>query len=231
MILGTAHPLVRDRGRATGRDYRSLMIRKIQRGVRVRRRRRESPVDDPPLPPAVDAPGPVRRTIHPGLPETTTSADRHGGLMKTRASATRSGGEGRAQRHRPARDRPNGGGSVRTRGVLDGPRVQQRLSGGPPDEVYEREAERVPDQVMRMGVPGDPGQFGRSAPGGASRARVRRVRGGGPAAHVLGVRGGGATPGGGRAGRGGEGGPDHDIGEDAKAVCGRWPGPGGEEVP
>ncbi len=39
------------------------------------------------------------------------------------------------------------------RRILRGPRLQAKLTIGAPDDVYEREADRVADEVMRMPEP------------------------------------------------------------------------------
>jgi hypothetical protein len=39
------------------------------------------------------------------------------------------------------------------RHILHGPRLQPKLTVGPPDDAYEREADRVADAVMRMPEP------------------------------------------------------------------------------
>jgi len=43
--------------------------------------------------------------------------------------------------------------SAVVRNVLHGPRLQPKLTVGPPDDAYEREADRVADAVMRMPEP------------------------------------------------------------------------------
>lgn len=42
---------------------------------------------------------------------------------------------------------------ARVRQILQGPRVQAKLTVGPPGDVYEREADRVADEVMRIPEP------------------------------------------------------------------------------
>jgi hypothetical protein len=37
--------------------------------------------------------------------------------------------------------------------ILRGPSLQAKLTVGPPDDIYEREADRVADEVMRMPEP------------------------------------------------------------------------------
>lgn len=77
--------------------------------------------------------------------------------MKTRLSKTRtrdtvptSGGLYPRPAPGRVRSRP-----ARIREILHRPRPQAKLTVGPPDDVYEREADRVADQVMRMPAPGD----------------------------------------------------------------------------
>ena len=44
-------------------------------------------------------------------------------------------------------------GRAAVRQILRGPRLQAKLTIGAPDDVYEREADRVADEVMRMPEP------------------------------------------------------------------------------
>ena len=44
-------------------------------------------------------------------------------------------------------------GRTTVRQILRGPRLQAKLTVGAPDDVYEKEADRVADEVMRMPEP------------------------------------------------------------------------------
>lgn len=46
------------------------------------------------------------------------------------------------------------GSRSRVRQILRGPRLQPKLTIGAPDDIYEQEAERVADEVMRLPEPG-----------------------------------------------------------------------------
>ena len=69
--------------------------------------------------------------------------------MKTHAHPSRRGLPSPA--HRPAASPAHQPG---VRRILHGPRPQAKLTVGAPDDAFEKEADQVADQVMRMPEPG-----------------------------------------------------------------------------
>ena len=63
------------------------------------------------------------------------------------------GKRGRHTRPVSSVDWPGGPNRAAVRRILRPPKLQASLTGGAPDDVYEREADRVADQVMRMPEP------------------------------------------------------------------------------